>query len=460
MGADMKLSSFREECGVFGIWNHEKCSELTHLGLLAMQHRGQESAGVVTSNGHELFMHKGLGLVGEVFDQFNWNTLPGFASIGHVRYSTTGQNLLVNAQPLKADVRGQPLAVAHNGNLVNSKSLRENLQKQGALFQGTTDTEIFLHLLSRIGGANWAQSLPQVLDWVSGAYSMVWLGLDQMVALRDPMGFRPLVLGKMGEDTHVVASETCALDLVGAEYVRDVQPGEILIFSKAGMQSLTFKRDMKTAQCVFEMIYFSRSDSFVFGHSVYESRKKFGEKLAEESPVEADMVIPVPDSGIAAAIGFAKKSGIPFEWGITKNSYVGRTFIQPVQGVRDQGVRVKLNPQMNLLKNKSVVVIDDSLVRGTTSKKLIQLLKEAGAREVHLRIASPATISPCYFGVDTPDKKELVASYKSVDEIRKLVGAESLAYLSLAGLFESLDERPEKFCAACFNEQYPLRVKD
>ena len=456
----MKHSSWREECGVFGIWNHEMSAELTHLGLFSMQHRGQESAGIVASNGHDLFVHKNLGLVSEVFDRFDWKTLPGFAAIGHVRYSTTGQNLLVNAQPLKADVRGQPLAVAHNGNLVNSKSLRENLQKQGSLFQGTTDTEVFLHLLSKIGGSNWTQGITQSLEWVSGAYSMVWLGLDQMVALRDPLGFRPLVLGQIGEACFVVASETCALDLVGARYVRDVEPGEMLIFSKSGMQSVFFKKETKKAQCVFEMIYFSRSDSQVFGHSVYESRKKFGEQLAIESSVEADMVIPVPDSGVAAAIGYAKQSGLPFEWGITKNSYVGRTFIQPVQGVRDQGVRIKLNPQMNLLKNKRIVVIDDSLVRGTTSKKLIQLLREAGAKEIHLRIASPATISPCYFGVDTPDKSQLVASHMSTQEICKMVGAESLAYLSLDGMFKSLGERPENFCAACFNEKYPLRVKD
>ncbi len=456
----MKHSSWREECGVFGIWNHEKSSELAHLGLFSMQHRGQESAGIVSSDGHDLHVHKNLGLVSEIFDNFDWKSLPGFAAIGHVRYSTTGQNLLVNAQPLKADVRGQPLAVAHNGNLVNSKSLRENLQKQGSLFQGTTDTEIFLHLLSKIGGAAWPQGITQSLDWVSGAYSMVWLGRDQMVALRDPLGFRPLVLGQLGEACYVVASETCALDLVGARYVRDIEPGEMLIFSKTGMQSHFFKKETKKAQCVFEMIYFSRSDSQVFGHSVYESRKKFGEQLSIESAVDADMVIPVPDSGVAAAIGYARQSGLPFEWGITKNSYVGRTFIQPVQGVRDQGVRIKLNPQMNLLKNKRVVVIDDSLVRGTTSKKLIQLLKEAGAKEVHLRIASPATISPCYFGVDTPDKSQLVASFMSTNEICNMVGAESLAYLSLEGMFKALGERPENFCAACFDEKYPLRVKD
>lgn len=457
----MKTSGFKDECGVFGIWNHNESAELAHLGLFAMQHRGQESAGIVATDGHELKIHKDLGLVSEVFEQFDWKKLSGFAAIGHVRYSTTGQNTLMNAQPLKADVRGQPLAVAHNGNLVNSKSLRENLQKQGALFQGTSDTEIFLHLLSRIGGgAQWAKSLPQTLDWVSGAYSLVWLGLDQMVALRDPLGFRPLVLGQIGQHSYVVASETCALDLVGAHYLRDVEPGEMLIFSKSGMESINFKKDTKKAQCVFEMIYFSRSDSQVFGHSVYQSRKKFGERLAFESPAEADMVIPVPDSGVASALGFSAKSGIPFEWGITKNSYVGRTFIQPVQGVRDQGVRIKLNPQMNLLKNKSIVVIDDSLVRGTTSKKIIQLLREAGASKIHLRIASPATISPCYFGVDTPEKSQLVASHMSVDEICKMVGADSLAYLSLEGLFQSLDEKPENFCAACFNEKYPLRVKD
>lgn len=456
----MADDSFHDECGVFGIWNHPDSAELTHLGLFAMQHRGQESAGIVSTDGVDLKVYKNLGLVSEVFENFNWSSIKGKSAIGHVRYSTTGQNLLVNAQPLKADVRGRPLAVAHNGNLVNSKELRENLQKQGALFQGTSDTEIFLHLLSRIGGANWAKTLPQALEWVQGAYSLVWLGADQMVALRDPMGFRPLVLGQMGDKTFVVASETCALDLVGAHYVREIEPGEMLIISDQGLESIKFKSDSKKARCVFEMIYFSRSDSMVFGHSVYESRKKFGSQLAKESAVDADMVIPVPDSGVAAAIGFSKTSQIPFEWGITKNNYVGRTFIQPLQGARDQGVRIKLNPQMNLLKNKKIVVIDDSLVRGTTSKKIIQLLREAGAREVHLRIASPATKSPCYYGVDTPEKSQLVASHQSTDEIRKLVGADSLAYLSLEGMFQSLGEGPAGFCAACFDEKYPTRVRD
>lgn len=451
---------FHDECGVFGIWNHPSSSELTHLGLFAMQHRGQESAGIVSTDGVDLKIHKDLGLVSEVFEKFDWSKLQGKAAIGHVRYSTTGQNMLANAQPLRADVRGRPLAVAHNGNLVNSKELRENLQKQGALFQGTSDTEIFLHLLSRIGGADWAKTLPQTLEWVQGAYSLVWLGADQMVAIRDPMGFRPLVLGQMGDATFVVASETCALDLVGAKYVREVEPGEMLIISDRGLESVKFKSDSKKARCVFEMIYFSRSDSYVFGHSVYESRKKFGEQLAKENPVDADMVIPVPDSGVAAAIGYSNASKIPFEWGITKNNYVGRTFIQPLQGSRDQGVRIKLNPQMNLLKNKKIIVIDDSLVRGTTSKKIIQLLREAGAAEVHLRIASPATKSPCYYGVDTPEKSQLVASHKTVEEIRKLVGADSLAYLSLEGMFQGLGEGPGGFCAACFDEKYPTRVRD
>jgi len=450
--------TFHDECGVFGIWNHPESAELTHLGLFAMQHRGQESAGIVSTDGVDLKIYKNLGLVSEVFENFNWSSIKGKSAIGHVRYSTTGQNLLMNAQPLKADVRGRPLAVAHNGNLVNSKELRENLQKQGALFQGTSDTEIFLHLLSRIGGANWAKTLPQTLEWVQGAYSLVWLGADQMVAIRDPFGFRPLVLGQMGDQSYVVASETCALDLVGAHYVREIEPGEMLIISDQGLESIKFKNDSKKARCVFELIYFSRTDSYVFGHSVYESRKKFGAQLAKESGVHADMVI--PDSGVAAALGYSKASQIPFEWGITKNNYVGRTFIQPLQGSRDQGVRIKLNPQMNLLKNKKIVVIDDSLVRGTTSKKIIQLLREAGASEVHLRIASPATKSPCYYGVDTPEKSQLVASHKTTDEIRKLVGADTLAYLSLEGMFQSLGEGPGGFCAACFDEKYPTRVRD
>jgi amidophosphoribosyltransferase len=451
-------SSWREECGVFGIWNHPQAAELTYLGLYAMQHRGQESAGIATSDGEKLHVHKGLGLVSEVFDQFPWSTLPGKSAIGHVRYSTTGENLAVNAQPLKADVRGKPIALAHNGNVVNSHELRENLQKQGALFQGTSDSEIFLHLLSRIGGENWSQTLPQALEWVQGAYSMTWLGVDRLVGMRDPMGFRPLVIGKFSSSSYVLASETCALDLVGAQFVRDVEPGEMVVIDDRGLTSYQFKKSSKKAACIFELIYFSRSDSQTFGHHVYEARKKFGEQLAVESPVEADMVVPVPDSGVAAAIGYAKKSGIPFEWGIVRNGYVGRTFIQPAQGMRDFGVQIKLNPQRALLKDKKIVVIDDSLVRGTTSKKIIQILREAGAKEVHLRIASPATISPCFYGVDTPQKSQLIAAQKSVDEIRKFIGADSLAYLTLGGLFKSLAEPEESFCAACFNEKYPTRV--
>lgn len=455
----MFKSSWREECGVFGIWNHPQAAYLTYLGLFAMQHRGQESAGIVTTDGQELHIHKDLGLVQDVFEKFPWETqLPGTSAIGHVRYSTTGQNLLVNAQPLKADVRGRPIAVAHNGNLVNSKELRENLQKQGSLFQGTSDTEIFLHLLSKIGGEDWSKSLPQALDWVQGAYSLVWLGLDRMVAMRDPMGFRPLVLGKINGSGYVVASESCALDLIGAQLVREIEPGEIVTIDKNGISSTNFKQASRKASCVFELIYFSRSDSRVFGHSVYEARKKFGARLAEENPIEADMVIPVPDSGVAAALGYSHAAGLPFEWGIIRNNYVGRTFIQPLQGSRDFGVKIKLNPQPALLKDKRVVVIDDSLVRGTTSKKIVQLVRDAGAKEVHLRIASPATISPCYYGVDTPQKDQLIASHKSVEQIREFIGADSLAYLSLNGLFQSLAENPDRFCAACFSEKYPTKV--
>lgn len=453
----MFKNSWREECGVFGIWNHPQAAYLSYLGLFAMQHRGQESAGIVTTDGQSLHLHKDLGLVQDVFQNFQWEKLPGHSAIGHVRYATTGQNSLANAQPLKADVRGKPIAVAHNGNLVNSKDLRENLQKQGSLFQGTSDTEIFLHLLSKIGGENWTQSLPQALDWVQGAYSLVWLGLDRMVAMRDPMGFRPLVIGTLN-DSFIVASETCALDLIGAQFLREVEPGEIVTIDKKGLSSTHFKQAPRKAACVFELIYFSRSDSRVFGHSVYEARKKFGERLALESPVDADMVIPVPDSGVAAALGFSHASKIPFEWGIIRNNYVGRTFIQPQQGSRDFGVKIKLNPQPALLKDKRVVVIDDSLVRGTTSKKIVQLVRDAGAKEVHLRIASPATISPCYYGVDTPQKDQLIAATKNTEQIREFIGADSLAYLSLQGLFQGLAENPDRFCAACFNEKYPTRI--
>ncbi len=469
-------SSWKDECGVFGIWNHPEAARLTYLGLYALQHRGQEAAGIVsletqpTQNNsiqskptHHIY--KSLGLVADIFKESHLTNLKGQAAIGHVRYSTTGGNSAINVQPLTSNLLSGPVAVAHNGNIVNSSILREALQRDGAIFQGNNDTEVLLHLLAKNPSVHLRSALKESLAYLDGAYSLVILAHDRMIAARDPLGFRPLVLGRLGknsETSYVVASETCALDLIGAEFVREVEPGEILEISGNELISEKIPRansQRKSAQCVFEHVYFSRPDSVVFGRSVYESRKKFGEQLALEGQVDADVVIPVPDSGVPSALGYSQKSGIPFEFGLIRNHYVGRTFIQPTQAVRDIGVKIKLNAQFGILKDKRVVVIDDSLVRGTTSQKIIQMLRAAGAKEVHLRIASPPTVGPCYYGVDTPQKSELIASHQSTEDIRRFIGADSLAYLSEKGMWRAMSAGPETFCAACFNGDYPTSLK-
>ncbi len=461
--------AWKEECGVFGIWNHEEAARLAYLGLYAMQHRGQESAGITSLNERgEQIHYKGLGLVADVFSEEALNSLPGDHAIGHVRYSTTGQNLLTNAQPLSANLLSGPVAVAHNGNIVNTASLKKDLQAQGAIFQGTNDTEILLHLISRNPSNQIVHCLQEALPRLVGAYSFVVLTHDKLLGMRDPQGFRPLVLGRKqnqkGEWAQVLASETCALDLIGAQFVREIEPGELFWVDAQGEHSVRFAPPAKAARCIFEHVYFSRPDSVVFGHSVYETRKQFGKWLAKETAVEADVVIPVPDGGVPAAIGYSAQSGIPFEFGIIRNHYVGRTFIQPQQSIRSFGVKIKLNPQAAVLAGKKVIVVDDSLVRGTTSKKIIALVRAAGAKEVHLRIASPPTIGPCYYGVDTPQKKQLIAAEQSLEQIREFVGADSLAYLSLDGLFGALGEeraqQKKTFCAACFDAEYPTPLFD
>ncbi len=465
--SDVIQKSWKDECGVFGIWNHPESSKLAYLGLYAQQHRGQESCGIVALDKKNHHIHKGLGLVGDVFNDKNLSRLTGEAAIGHVRYSTTGENYLANTQPLTSNLLNGPVAVAHNGNIVNQSILREALQREGSIFQGTNDTEILLHLMARNPSNDLLTAFSESARQLVGAYSFVVLANDRLLAARDPLGFRPLVLGQLVSDlglSYVVASESCAFDLIGAEYIREIEPGEILEISKSGLKTATIKYDdsqylQKQAPCVFEHVYFARPDSNVFGLSVYESRKKFGEQLAVESSVDADLVIPVPDSGIAAALGFSQKSKIPFEFGIIRNHYVGRTFIQPAQAIRDFGVRVKLNAQSSVLKGKKVIVIDDSLVRGTTSQKIIALLKQAGASEVHMRIASPPTIGPCYYGVDTPEKSQLIASHQSLEEIKNFIGADSLSYLSLDGMFKALSRSPNSFCSACFSGQYPTSLK-
>ena len=426
------MKPWHDECAVFGIWNHFEAARLAYLGLFAMQHRGQESAGIVSLLDGEHIQHKGLGLVGDVFSEPDLQKLKGRTAIGHTRYSTTGANFLSNAQPMCANLLGGPVAVAHNGNLVNAHIIRRTLQEAGAIFAGSNDTECILHLLSRTKTSDFLQAIQEVLPQLEGAFSCVFMSKNTLVATRDRHGFRPLVLGRMTDEdggaTYVFASETCALDLIDADYVREVDPGEIVWVNETGLHSKIWSPPApKLAQCIFEHIYFSRPDSVVFGASVYESRKKFGAWLAKENPVQADLVVPVPDSGLAAALGYSTQSQIPFELGIIRNHYVGRTFIQPHQSVRNFGVRIKLNPQTAVLTGKKVVVVDDSLVRGTTSQKIIRLMRQAGAREVHMRIASPPTIGPCFYGVDTPQKSQLIASHQTVEEIRKFIGADSLA---------------------------------
>lgn len=451
--------SWREECGVFGIWNSPEAARLTYLGLYAMQHRGQESAGIVALNGTRHIIHKGLGLVGEVFQDAELDRLQGQAAIGHVRYSTTGETLLSNAQPFTATLFNGPVAVAHNGNIVNSGPLRSELKRSGAIFHATSDTEIILHLISKNPSDDLIEALKESLHRLEGAFSVMVMSHDKMICARDPYGFRPLVLGRKrredGSWSRVVASESCAFDLIGAEYDREVAPGEMFWVDESGEHSIQYAKSPRTAHCIFENIYFARPDSVVFGESVYESRKAFGRQLAKENPVDADVVVPVPDSGVAAALGYSAESGIPFELGIIRNHYVGRTFIQPQQSIRDFGVKIKLNPQSAVLKGKRVIVIDDSLVRGTTSRKIINLIRQAGAKEVHLKIACPPTTGPCYYGVDTPQKSQLIAAQHSIDQIRDFVGADSLSYLSIEGLFKAIKRGHNEFCAACFDGEYP-----
>ncbi|MGE4170064.1 MAG: amidophosphoribosyltransferase [Candidatus Margulisiibacteriota bacterium] len=450
---------FKDECGVFGVWNVKDAARLTYLGLYSLQHRGQESAGIVSLDRKNFYVVKDQGLVSEVFNEDNISYLKGMASIGHVRYSTTGSNDHANIQPLYSKTSKGKIAVAHNGNLTNAYSIYHDLKRQGALFQSTVDTEVILHLISRSPKKDMASVMQEVLAKIEGAFSLVALTETCLIAARDTFGFRPLVLGKSAEG-FVVASETCAFDLIGAEYVREIQPGEIVIISKAGLETHQIPKKVKPAFCVFEHVYFARPDSQVFGANVSLVRKAMGRILAREYPVDADLVMAIPDSGNSAALGYAEASGIPFEFGMTRNHYVGRTFIQPEQKIRDIGVKVKLNPIREVLKGKRVIVIDDSLVRGTTSKQRISAIRKAGAKEVHLRISSPPVRFPCHFGIDTPDQDKLIAAQKNVEDILNYVGADSLGYLSLNGMLEAASAyAPDHYCTACFTGKYPLKVQ-
>ncbi len=449
------MDELKEDCGVFGIWDDNDAAKLTYLGLYALQHRGQESAGIAISDGTKLYSYKQMGYVNEVFNEHVLAMLRGKNAIGHVRYSTYGSSDLRNAQPFAVEYKAGGLAIAHNGNIVNYETIRTRLENEGSIFQSTMDTEVIVHLVAKSNRETLHERLAEALNEIRGAYSLLVLTENELIAVRDPYGFRPLVIGTIN-DKFVFASETCAFDLIGAKYMRDVSPGEMIMVNKSGMRSYRFSdRTTRGAQCVFEHIYFARPDSIVFGKSVYSIRVELGKMLGKESPVDADIIVPVPDSGVPAAIGYAQQTGIPFQMALIRNHYVGRTFIQPQQSIRDFNVRVKLNPISELIEGKEIVVIDDSIVRGTTSRKLIKMIRDAGAKKVHFRISSPPIASSCYYGIDTPTKEELIAANHALKEINAFIGADSLAYLSLEGLRAVVRYDADNFCYACFNGDYP-----
>lgn len=464
----MAFDKFHDECGVVAIYAHPEASKLAYLGLHMLQHRGQESAGVVSSDLVTLHAHKAMGQVADIFTEDVLARLTGPLAIGHTRYSTAGDSALLNAQPIMVDCNKGMIALAHNGNLVNAHLIRQKLEQQGSIFQTTSDTEVIVHLVAQSKEQTLPEAIADALRRIEGAFSLVLMTRDRVFAVRDPRGFRPLSMGRIKStepskpDTVVFASETCAFDLIGATYERDVSPGEMIVVGPEGVSSRFYH---STAQpqsaCIFEHVYFSRPDSIVFGRSVQESREALGRQLAKETGVEADIVVPVPDSGVVAATGYSEQSGIPLRLGLIRNHYVGRTFIEPSQRVRDFGVRLKLNPVRSLLKDKRVILIDDSIVRGTTSRKIVRMVREAGAKEVHMRISCPPTISPCFYGVDTPSKSQLIAANKSIEEIREYIGADSLAYLSHEGMKEACGEGERvSYCSACYTGKYPTDFID
>jgi len=455
----------REECGVVAIHGHPDAARQVYLGLYALQHRGQESAGIASADGQRLANIKGMGLVSEIFTDDVLAKLPGSMAIGHTRYSTTGDSALLNAQPIRVESTKGLIAIAHNGNLVNLGNLRAKLEREGAYFQTTSDSEIIVQLIAHSKAGTLVDCIADSLGRVEGAFSIVMMTRDRIFAARDPRGFRPLSIGRIknpgGADTIVFASETCAFDLLRAEYIRDVLPGELVMVTEDGLTSRQYATGVPQTSCIFEHVYFARPDSRIYGRWVQESRDQMGRQLARESGVAADVVVPVPDSGVTAALGYAEEAGLPFRMGLIRNHYVGRTFIEPEQRVRDFGVRLKLNPVHNLLEGKRVILIDDSIIRGTTSRKIVRMVRGAGAKEVHLRISCPPTISPCFYGVDTPSKKELIAANKSLEEIRQFIEADSLAYLSLDGLLNACATKDKiGYCTACYTGNYPTQWVD
>ncbi len=449
------FDKFRDECGVFGIYGHAEASKMAYLGLYALQHRGQESAGIASADGTTVRTVRQMGYVNDIFNESTLAPLVGNIAIGHTRYSTAGESKLSNAQPILIDcVHGQ-VGICHNGNIVNADEIRERLVRSGSIFQTTSDTEVALHLYARSRAGSVQDAVVESVTQLTGAFSFALITKDQLIAVRDPHGFRPLALGRLGE-AWVVCSETCALDLIGATYVRDVEPGEVLMIGPGGLRSIKPFPVSVLSHCIFEHVYFARPDSEVFGESVNEVRTNLGRELARETGVPADVIVPIPDSGVCAAIGYSEEAKIPLRFGLIRNHYVGRTFIEPVQSIRDFGVKVKLNPVKSILKGKRVVLVDDSIMRGTTSRKIVKMVRAAGAAEVHLRISCPPTISPCFYGVDTPRRQELIAATHSLEEIRKYVAADTLGYLSMGGLLSSVNGKGTAYCTSCYTGQYPV----
>lgn len=450
----------KESCGVFGIYGHRDASRLTYLGLFSLQHRGQESAGIACTNGREMNIAKGMGLVSEVFRERRFLHLKGRSACGHVRYSTTGSSSLKNAQPFMVDTGKGRVAIAHNGNLVNTMELRDRLEREGAIFQTTSDSEVIVHLMARDRKRDLRESLVNALKKIKGAYSLVILTQDALIGCRDPQGIRPLSLGRLG-NAYILSSETCGMDIIQARYLREVEPGEVVYIDRNGLTSVHISSNKeKKAYCIFEFIYFSRPDSNIFGKNVASVREALGRELFKEHPAEVDIVVPVPDSGNYAALGYAQEGRLPFEIGIVRNHYIGRTFIEPIQSVRDLGVRIKLNPVKNIVRGKRIALIEDSIVRGTTSQGRIRALREAGAKEIHMRISCPPHCFPCFFGIDFPTREELIAYSKNEEEIGRFIGVDSLRYLSLEGMLRAMPLPGKDFCTACFSGRYPIRIKE
>ena len=451
------LDKFHDECGVVGVYGHPDAANLAYLGLYALQHRGQESAGIAASSNGKMHLEVGMGLVADVFSDARLKKLPGNIAVGHNRYSTTGVSKVKNAQPCLIEYSGGTMAMGHNGNLVNASEIRKELGAAGAIFQSTNDSEVIVHLMAQSRRNSFVDRAVAALSQVKGAYSIVLMSENELVAARDPQGFRPLCLGKL-DGAYIVASESCVMDLVEAEFIREIEPGELILINQFGVKSFYPFQKAPTKQCVFEHIYFSRPDSYLFGHSVYSTRKLMGKALAREKPVEADVVVPVPDSGVISAMGYSEETKIPFQMGLIRNHYVGRTFIEPQSQIRNFGVKIKLNAVKPVIEGKRVIIIDDSIVRGTTSKKIVRMLREVGAREVHVRISSPPTTHSCFYGIDTPTKGELIASNMDIDQTCKYLGADSLHYISLEKMLEIFGEQKDDFCAACFDGRYPVDV--